>query len=209
MLGDVALTTVAVSDADKANGNFDKAANAGTGGVGENIFGPFEAGFSGSGMQANILKGKGCIDPSQVELPGGVDTATAEVIMNGQCDQSLSPLLDTCGGHTKEYHNHEKLICLYNEKADGHSTKVGEALDGTPIHGKYEKVVDGVHIEPLLDACGGHFGATPDSNGNSVRREPPTPFLPYPPVSPPPLSPQVSCLGRRAGSTIRVAIGLF
>ena len=45
-------------------------------------------------------------------------------------------MLDQCGGHTKDYHNHERLVCLYDVTASGHSAKVGEALDGTPIHGK-------------------------------------------------------------------------
>jgi len=39
MLGDVGKTTVAVSDADRANGLFARDANSGTGGVGENIYG--------------------------------------------------------------------------------------------------------------------------------------------------------------------------
>ena len=47
MGGDVAKTTVAVSDADKDNGNMSPAAvafSASNGGIGENIYGPFEAG---------------------------------------------------------------------------------------------------------------------------------------------------------------------
>ena len=39
MLGDVGKTTVAVSDADRADGLFARDANSGTGGVGENIYG--------------------------------------------------------------------------------------------------------------------------------------------------------------------------
>ena len=136
--------------------------------------GPFEAGFSGGGAQKNIVAGLGCSDPSKVELPGGVDTMVAEAIMGAACgielprteDGKFISLLDECGGHTKEYHNHEKLICLYDATADGHSAKVGEAADDkkTPIYGKYEAT----GVLPLLDACGGHFGVTPDSDGASV-----------------------------------------
>ena len=83
-------------------------------------------------------------------------------------------ILHQCGGHTRDYHNHERLICLYDDKADGHSTKVGEAMRAAhvtadqAIYGKYETAADGVHIAPLLDACGGHFGVTPDSGGKEV-----------------------------------------
>ena len=41
----------------------------------------------------------------------------------------------------------------------GHSTKVGEALDGKSIYGKWGDT----GALPLLDACSAHFGATPDS----------------------------------------------
>jgi len=171
MLNDVGATTVAVADGDT---RFLAIANAGTGGVGENIFGPFEAGISGGGAQDFIVSGLGCKDPSVVEMPGGVDTKIAEEIMGAACGIELPrtengefiSLLDECGGHTKEYHNHERLICLYDAKATGHSTKVGEAADDekTPIYGMYETT----GVLPLLDACGGHFGVTPDSGGESV-----------------------------------------
>ena len=67
-------------------------------------------------------------------------------------------------GHTKEYHNHESLICLYDDAASGHSTKVGEALDGKSIYGKYEDT----NKLPLLDACSAHFGNTPDSTDATI-----------------------------------------
>ena len=158
---------------DRKNGNFLAGAFSGTGGIGENIYGPFEAGFSGSGKQANIIQNLGCADPTKVELPGGADTTTAEKIIGGMCGIELPrtessgkwvSLLDKCGGHTKEYHNHEKLICLYDENAGGHSTKVGESVGGVPIYGKYETT----GVVPLLDACNGHWGVTPDSQGKSV-----------------------------------------
>ena len=43
--------------------------------------------------------------------------------------------LDQCGGHTNAYHFHEKLVCLYDSAAAGHSTKVGETTDGGSIYG--------------------------------------------------------------------------
>ncbi len=33
-------------------------------------------------------------------------------------------LLDECGGHTREYHFHERLSCLYDGATGGHSPKV-------------------------------------------------------------------------------------
>lgn len=64
------------------------------------------------------------------------------------------------------YHFHERLTCLYDKSAAGHSTKVGEGVDDakTPIYGKFESTNE----LPTLDACGAHFGSTPDSNGASV-----------------------------------------
>ena len=78
-------------------------------------------------------------------------------------------LLDECGGHTREYHFHERLSCLYNHTAgSGHSPKIGEASDPnkTPIYGKWEDF--STNTLPTLDACGGHFGVTPDSGGQIV-----------------------------------------
>jgi hypothetical protein len=74
-------------------------------------------------------------------------------------------LIDECGGHTKEYHFHERLSCLYKEEGT-HSTKVGEGLDKKGLYGKWEDYTD--KTLPSLDACGGHFGVTPDSNGKEV-----------------------------------------
>lgn len=48
---------------------------------------------------------------------------------------------------------------MYDAAAEGHSTKVGEAADGNPIYGKWEST----GVKPLLDACGGHWGRTPES----------------------------------------------
>jgi len=75
-------------------------------------------------------------------------------------------LLDECGGHTREYHFHERLSCLYDlaNKKGGHSTQIGQALDSQFLYGKWESK----NQLPHLDACGGHFGVTPDSAGKSV-----------------------------------------
>lgn len=73
-------------------------------------------------------------------------------------------LLDECGGHAG-YHFHERLKCLYSATG-AHSDKVGEATDGTPLYGKWEDADK--KALPELDACGGHYGVTPDSNGDVV-----------------------------------------
>ena len=62
-------------------------------------------------------------------------------------------------GHTQDYHFHQKLVCLFDAAASGHSTKVGETVDGGFIYGKFENTNE----EPLRDACGGHYGFTPES----------------------------------------------
>jgi hypothetical protein len=73
--------------------------------------------------------------------------------------------LDECGGHTAEYHFHERMSCTYDADAEGHSTQVGEAtVEGSFLYGKFE----GTGELPLLDACGGSWGVTPDSSGEIV-----------------------------------------
>ena len=64
-----------------------------------------------------------------------------------------------------QYHFHERMTCLY-EQSGGHSPKIGEANDGTPIYGMWENYE--ARELPLLDACGGQFGVTPDSSGEVV-----------------------------------------
>jgi len=164
MLNQVGVTDVAVAQADIDAGKF--TGDTGTGGIGEDIYGPFEAGFSS--QQDFIFTGLGCSDPSVAYIDGGIDTSTAEKIVASACDVTLPrfdddgeyiSLLDQCGGHTKEYHNHEKLVCLYDVEAEGHSSRVGTALDDKGIYGKWEAT----DVLPELDACGGHWGRTPDS----------------------------------------------
>jgi hypothetical protein len=178
LLGDVGLTTVTGIDA-RSSKSFP---------VGENIYGPFEAGFSA--QQNFILEGLGCADGNDGHVIGGIDTNTAEQLVAHQCSITLPrcssgaalpcpsadsyiSLLDECGGHTNEYHFHERLACLYDETAAGHSPRIGTASDGKAIYGKWEvQPTDPSDPSsgtlPVLDACGGQFGVTPDSNGASV-----------------------------------------
>jgi hypothetical protein len=168
LLGDVALTTV---------GSVDGTKNLLTGkefAVGENIYGPYEAGFGE--RQENILKGLGCTDSNVADayIDGGIDTATAESIVAAACGVTLPrtesngdyiSLIDECGGHTKDYHFHERLSCLYKEEGT-HSAQIGEGMDGKGFYGKWEDY--SADTVPKLDSCGGHFGVTPDSNGKKV-----------------------------------------
>ena len=103
-----------------------------------------------------------------------MDTAIAQRVVAKGCNVELPRysddgcayigILDICGGHSPDYHNHESLICLYDDTASGHSTKVGEALDGQSIYGKYEDT----NTLPMLDACSAHFGNTPESSDTQV-----------------------------------------
>jgi hypothetical protein len=138
--------------------------------VGENVYGPFEAGFSA--QQNQILESLGCAQGSLGWVAGGIDTRLAEQMVAFQCGitlprtenngpQGYISLLDECGGHTRQYHFHEKLSCLYDGTAGGHSPKVALVLDGKHLYGKWEHTANAVL--PLLDACGGHYGRTPDS----------------------------------------------
>jgi hypothetical protein len=126
------------------------------------IYGPFEAGFSNE----MLSKMMGCSDES-VAVQGGIDTLTAEGIVQHSCGLSAdTKLLDACGGHAVPYHYHERMTCLYDsDPTTGHSTRIGTALDGNGIYGKY--VATG-QLPTDLDACGGRRGVTPDSGGQEV-----------------------------------------
>jgi hypothetical protein len=75
-----------------------------------------------------------------------------------ESDGAYVSLLDACGGHTAEYHFHERMTCLYSESG-GHSPKIGEATDGTPIYGRWENFEAG-ELSPgrssHFDACTFH-----------------------------------------------------
>ena len=143
LLGDVGLTTVTGVDA-RTSKSFP---------VGENIYGPFEAGFTAT--QNNILQALGCADGNDGHVIGGIDTVTAEQMVAQQCSitlprcssgaalpcpagDSFISLLDECGGHTNEYHFHERMDCLYDATTAGHSPRIGTASDGLHIYGKWE-----------------------------------------------------------------------
>jgi len=171
-LGDVGLTTVAGLDSTGGSDSQSKSKLE----VGENIYGPFEAGFSQE--QDDIIAVLGCTT-GKGYVDGGIDTSTSEAWMAKDCGvvlprwegTSYISLLRECGGHTSEYHFHEKLSCLYNATDPGHSTKVGEEKTGStslakvPLYGKHEST----NTTPSdLDACGCHFGVTPDSVGQVI-----------------------------------------
>eukprot|EP00929_Paragymnodinium_shiwhaense_P118543 TRINITY_DN90464_c0_g1_i1.p1 TRINITY_DN90464_c0_g1~~TRINITY_DN90464_c0_g1_i1.p1 ORF type:complete len:412 (+),score=27.78 TRINITY_DN90464_c0_g1_i1:45-1280(+) len=161
LLGSVAYTTQSGQDA-RSGISFSP---------GEDMFGPFEAGFNS--MQDNTLSGLGCSPASKGYLPGGIDTQTANDMLAHACGIQLPRtegnryigLLDECGGHTKEYHFHQHVSCLYAQ-AGGHSDHVGKGLDNQGIFGIWEDFA--TKKKPLLDACGGHFGTTPTSGGKVV-----------------------------------------
>ncbi|CAJ1450669.1 unnamed protein product, partial [Effrenium voratum] len=71
-------------------------------------------------------------------------------------------IVGPCGGHTGDYHFHRGFGCLYQESGS-HSTKVG-VVAGYNLYGKWEDYAN--NQLPLLDACGAHFGPTPESSSN-------------------------------------------
>ena len=91
--------------------------------------------------------------------------AACSVTLPRTVDNTYISLIDECGGHTRDYHFHERLSCLYTEEGK-HSTKVGEGLDKKGLYGKWEDF--STSTLPKLDSCGGHFGVTPESNGKKV-----------------------------------------
>jgi len=135
------------------------------------IFGPFEAGFSEK--QKSIIEGWGCTDASLAyDSAGGTDVGIAEKRVAHLCAITLPRVAGTayfgiigpCGGHTRDYHFHRSFGCLYKQSGV-HSTAVGNIAQWK-LYGKWEDFANAKL--PLLDACGGHFGPTPDSNGAKV-----------------------------------------
>jgi len=89
-------------------------------------------------QQDGILSLLGCSTGSGY-APGGIDTLSAESMVAADCavvlpryeGEDYISLLDECGGHTPEYHFHERLTCLYTHDGTGeHSGQVGQGLDG-------------------------------------------------------------------------------
>jgi hypothetical protein len=144
--------------------------------IATSIYGPFEDGFGSA--QESTLRDLGCSPPSLGHVPAGIDTFTSEQMIAAACNVELPRvengqhigLLDECGHDTSDGHYVENLNCLYDDSDvnAGHSTKVGEATDAakTGVYGKWE---DRSRLAiPALDACNGHFGVTPESNGAVV-----------------------------------------
>lgn len=80
-------------------------------------------------------------------------------------DDAGNPFLDDCNGHpiptSGQYHYHGIPRCISDviDSAGEHSRLVGYLLDGFPIYGPLGE--DGGAPDDL-DACLGHFGATPE-----------------------------------------------
>jgi len=136
------------------------------------VFGPFEVGFTE--QQKSIIENWGCTDASVAyDSAGGLDLGVATSKVAKVCNIQLPRvegttwygILGFCGGHTKDYHFHRDLACLYKEEG-GHSTAVADSVGTQKIYGKWEDFAN--KKLPLLDACGGHFGPTPDSAGANV-----------------------------------------
>uniref|UniRef100_A0A7S2RQQ2 YHYH domain-containing protein n=1 Tax=Mucochytrium quahogii TaxID=96639 RepID=A0A7S2RQQ2_9STRA len=119
------------------------------------IYGPMENGFTTDQLRMFFL----CTADEGIQ--GGIDTGLAEEIAEYVCNQTEDELsiLDSCGGHALPYHYHEKMTCLYTNSSNGHSTRIGTALDGRGIYGKY---IEGGVLPDDLDACGGRYGTPPD-----------------------------------------------
>eukprot|EP00618_Florenciella_parvula_P024657 CAMPEP_0119524500 /NCGR_PEP_ID=MMETSP1344-20130328/39425_1 /TAXON_ID=236787 /ORGANISM="Florenciella parvula, Strain CCMP2471" /LENGTH=381 /DNA_ID=CAMNT_0007563021 /DNA_START=169 /DNA_END=1310 /DNA_ORIENTATION=+ len=166
--GNVALTTVE-GTSEQSDITGEPAVRA----VGSNIYGPFEAGFSS--QQDFLIEAFGCSDASLCYSDGGIDTQMAEATCATACgitmprwdDGVYTGFLDTCGGHASDFHFHQSMHCLY-EDAGSHSTKIAEGTnsDASPLYGKWEDYDSGVL--PDLDACGGHYGYTPESPSTEV-----------------------------------------
>lgn len=165
--GDVGCTTV--SGIESYNHKF--VTKGGTVESGSHIYGPFEAGFAAP--QKAAIESWGCTDPTVAyDAEGGTDTKTAEKKVAYLCGITFPRIegddyigiVGPCGGHTKDYHFHERYSCLYKEEG-GHSTAVGD-VGSWKLYGKWEDFSN--NKLPLLDACSGHFGPTPDSSGATV-----------------------------------------
>lgn len=128
------------------------------------IYGPMEAGFSWVRLQQSFGCGElesapgGALLAAQ-GIAAGIDTRTAGDMIKYLCETDAS-LLDGCGGHGNPYHYHEDMSCLYrSNETTGHSSRIGTALDGNGIYGKY--IGFGGQLPTDLDACGGRYGITP------------------------------------------------
>lgn len=150
----------AIACVDSAASAYRSTVDASIGGGGHTVdmFGPFEAGFTSS------VPGMGCLGSSTIA--GGIDTYTAQLMVQNLCGDPTIQLLDACGDHAQPRHFHEYLAqCLSSpDAASGHSSRIGTAFDDLGIYGHFESE----KVRPALDVCGAHVGVTPDSNGLPV-----------------------------------------
>ena len=108
------------------------------------------------------------------QLAGGYGLALDGVPISHEPPPKRSPVpaVDACGGHSgpdSDYHYHyiptsadkKNAECLVQDRSGGgHSSLFGYAMDGYPMHGRYE---DGARPRDL-DECGGHIGKTPNES---------------------------------------------
>lgn len=162
MLGDIGRTTVNGTDVRSGKTFL----------AGENIYGPFDGGFASA--QDHVLQNLGCVPASLGHVDAGIDLSTTEQMIAFQCGVSLPriddgtyfSLLDECGGHATEYHLHGSLSCLYDSSSGAHSPQVGQLSNGKFLYGKWEHTAN--RQLPALDACGCHYGITPESPSQEV-----------------------------------------
>ena len=163
--GDVGCTTIASNPLRFAH-EISEAAGA-TIASNAHVYGPFEAGFGA--QQQSIIQAWGCADASVAyDTAGGLDLGVAHAKVASACGIALPRIsgssyvgiTGSCGGHTGNYHFHGGFECFETYRGT-HSPKVGEAGRWS-VYGAFEDYDGGKY--PLLDACGGHFGTTPESS---------------------------------------------
>lgn len=121
---------------------------------GKSIWGPLEGEFTSAQFP--------CLRDNVI--PAGLDTETVESELKRLCPYTQPPptVFQHCAGESGNMTDRMKCLSTVDQ-ATGHSTKVATMADGRPMYGPYT----GMHgSKPTdLDACGGRFGVTPDSNG--------------------------------------------
>ena len=139
--GDVALTTVTgtvLQGSGAAAGTCASPAKCSLL-VDEDVYGPFEAGF-GAQQDGVITSAMGCSDTTKCYSEGGLDVLMAQAHCAHECGIVLPRteggvyygFLDTCGGHTRDYHFHTDPTCLYTSLANsGHSAQIAKVLAGS------------------------------------------------------------------------------
>ena len=122
---------------------------------GARIYGPFEMGFE---------DGLACTGG---DCSAGVDVPMCDAELHFECDSGTlneGMMMDDCGGHAIPYHYHMDMSCLYTAHSTNHASVIGIAFDGYGIYGANDFDMK----EPVLDACGGHFGTVPDDSTYGV-----------------------------------------